>query len=62
MGGVGGWGGWGGGPTDYFVYPNLSWGWVGLWQYLYLSWFSSLGGENEKSNCSAQLSNLILFL
>ena len=27
VGGVGG-----GGPTDYFVYPNLSWGWVGLWQ------------------------------
>ena len=23
---------WGGGPTDYFVTPNSSWGWVGLWQ------------------------------
>ena len=25
-------GGWGGGQTDSFVPPNLSWGWVGLWQ------------------------------
>ena len=22
----------GGGPTNYFVTPNFSWGWVGLWQ------------------------------
>ena len=21
-----------GGPSKYFVFPNLSWGWVGLWQ------------------------------
>ena len=27
-------GGDGGGPTDYFGTPNLSSGWVGLWQYL----------------------------
>ena len=33
MGGVVGGVGGGGGPTDYFVTPNLSWGWVGLWQY-----------------------------
>ena len=26
------WSGGVGGPTDYFVTPNLSWGWVGLWQ------------------------------
>ena len=31
---MGGWWVVSGGPTNYFVTPNLSWGWVGLWQYI----------------------------
>jgi hypothetical protein len=43
------WLGWGGGPTDYFVTPNLSWGWVEavtiimLYRYQYIYW----GGEGR---------------